>query len=254
VYENSKRELTLASNLAIITFTFMLEKLRRELKKLSDKKKAVILQKYFKTGEGEYGFGDVFLGLTVPQCRTLAIKYKDLSFEDLLKLIRSEIHEERLVALLVMVHNFEHDEMLQRRIYEFYMKNIKFINNWDLVDLSSDKIVGGYLIDKPKSILYKLSDSKNLWERRIAMVSTYHFIKNGEFEDALGIAQKLIEDQADLIQKAVGWMLREVGKRDEKIELEFLAKNYKNMGRTALRYAIEKFPENTRKNYLVGTA
>lgn len=232
----------------------MLEKLRKELKKLSNEKKAATLQKFFKTGEGEYGFGDVFLGLTVPQCRTLAIKYKEIPFEELLILLRSEVHEERLIALLVMVHNFEHYEMLQRRIYEFYMKNIKFVNNWDLVDLSSDKIVGGYLIDKPKAVLYKLSESKNLWERRISMVSTYHFIKNGQFEDALEIAQRLVEDEADLIQKAVGWMLREVGKRDEKLELEFLAKNYKTMGRTALRYAIEKFPENTRKNYLVGTA
>ncbi len=232
----------------------MLEKLRKELKKLSDKKKAAILQKFFKTGEGEYGFGDVFLGLTVPQSRELAIKYKDLNFGELLELLRSEVHEERMVALLVMVYQFEHEEMLQRRIYEFYLKNIKFVNNWDLVDLSSDKIVGAYLMDKPKTVLYKLCESKNLWERRIAMVATYHFIKNDEFEDALEVAQRLIEDEADLIQKAVGWMLREVGKRNEKLELEFLSKNYKKMGRTALRHAIEKFPENTRKNYLVGTA
>lgn len=230
----------------------MLASLQRETKKLGNKKKAAILQRFFKTGEGEYGFGDVFLGLTVPQSRTLAIKYKDLPFEDILKLLHSEIHEERLIALLILVHQFQHEEMLQRRIYEFYLKNTKFINNWDLVDLSSDKIMGGYLIDKPKDILYKLAGSNNLWERRIAMIATYNFIKNGMFDDALKIAKALIEDENDLIQKAVGWMLREVGNRNLRLEEKFLKKNYKNMGRTALRYAIEKFPEKARKEYLNG--
>lgn len=230
----------------------MLASLQRETKKLGNKKKAAILQRFFKTGEGEYGFGDVFLGLTVPQSRTLAIKYKDLPFEDILKLLHSEIHEERLIALLILVHQFQHEEMLQRRIYEFYLKNTKFINNWDLVDLSSDKIMGGYLIDKPKDILYKLAGSNNLWERRIAMIATYNFIKNGMFDDALKIAKALIEDKNDLIQKAVGWMLREVGNRNLRLEEKFLKKNYKNMGRTALRYAIEKFSEKARKEYLNG--
>lgn len=231
----------------------MLDKLRKELKKLSDKKRAAAMQRFFKTAEGEYGFGDVFIGLSVPDSRKLAIKYKDMPFEDLYKLLRSEIHEERLIALLIMVHNFEREEMLQRRIYEFYIKNMKFVNNWDLVDLSSDKIVGGYLIDKPKDILYKLVKSTNLWERRIAMISTYNFIKNNMFDDALSIAEKLIDDQNDLIQKAVGWMLREVGKRNLELEVDFLNKHYKNMGRTALRYSIEKFPEKTRKTYMLGS-
>lgn len=231
----------------------MLDKLRKELKKLSDKKRAAAMQRFFKTAEGEYGFGDVFIGLSVPDSRKLAIKYKDMPFEDLYKLLRSEIHEERLIALLIMVHNFEREEMLQRRIYEFYIKNMKFVNNWDLVDLSSDKIVGGYLIDKPKDILYKLVKSTNLWERRIAMISTYNFIKNNMFDDALSIAEKLIGDQNDLIQKAVGWMLREVGKRNLELEVDFLNKHYKNMGRTALRYSIEKFPEKTRKTYMLGS-
>lgn len=231
----------------------MINSLRKDLKKLSNKKRAEVSQRYFKTGEGEYGFGDVFLGLTVPQTRELAIKYKELDFSDIAELLKSEIHEERLVALLILVHQFKTDEMLQRRIYEFYLKNTKYVNNWDLVDLSADKIVGGYLIDKPKVVLHKLAKSQNLWERRIAMISTYNFIKNNEFEDALIIAENLITDKNDLIQKAVGWMLREVGNRDMDIEVDFLNKHYKNMGRTALRYSIEKFPEKTRKKYLSGT-
>jgi 3-methyladenine DNA glycosylase AlkD len=231
----------------------MLDKLRLDIKKLSNKKRAAVMQRFFKTGEGEYGFGDVFAGLTVPQSRELALKYKDLDFEDIYKLLRSEIHEERLIALLILVHNFQKQELLQRRIYEFYMKNIKFVNNWDLVDLSSDKIVGGYLIDKPKAVLFKLAKSQNVWERRIAMIATFNFIKNGIFDDAIKIAEELIEDQNDLIQKAVGWMLREIGKRDLKTEDAFLKKHYKSMGRTALRYSIERLPENTRKKYLLGT-
>lgn len=231
----------------------MLSKLRREAKRLGNKEKAKVMAGFFKTGEGEYGFGDIFLGLTVPQCRVLAIKYKDLYFADIGELLRSEIHEERLIALLILVHQFAKEEMLQRRIYEFYLKHTKFINNWDLVDLSSDKIVGGYLIDKPKAILYKLAKSNNLWERRIAMISTYNFIKNGEFDDAMGIVEILIDDKNDLIQKAVGWMLREVGNRDLKAEEKFLKIHYRIMGRTALRYAIEKFPENVRKSYLTGS-
>ena len=232
----------------------MLVNLQRDVRKLENKKKAKILAGFFKTGEGEYGFGDVFLGIPVPQSRSIAIKYKDLGFEGILKLLRSEIHEERLIALLILVHQFQHEEMLERRIYEFYLKNTKYINNWDLVDLSADKIVGGYLIDKPKAILYKLAKSTIVWERRIAMVSTYNFIKNNEFDDALGIAEVLVEDKNDLIQKAVGWMLREVGNRNLKAEEKFLKKHYKNMGRTALRYAIEKFPEKVRINYLEGSA
>ncbi len=230
----------------------MLKKLRYDIKKTAEPKKASFLQKFFKTGEGEYGFGDVFIGLTVPKSRELAIKYKDLDFNNILTLLKSQIHEERLIALLILVHQYEKEEMLQRRIYEFYLKNTKYINNWDLVDLSSDKIVGAYLIDKPKDILVKLSKSKNLWERRIAMIATYNFIKNKMFDDTLLIAENLIADENDLIQKAVGWMLREVGNRDLKKEEQFLKKYYKTMGRTALRYAIEKFPQNLRQKYLLG--
>ncbi len=230
----------------------MLTKLRNDIKKSANPKKASFLQRFFKTGEGEYGFGDIFIGLTVPQSRILAIKYKDLDFIDITTLLKSQIHEERLIALLILVHQYQKEEMLQRRIYEFYLKNTKYINNWDLVDLSSDKIVGAYLIDKPKDILIKLSKSNNLWEKRISMIATYSFIKNKMFDDTLLIAQNLIDDENDLIQKAVGWMLREVGNRDLKTEEQFLKKHYKTMGRTALRYAIEKFPESLRKKYLLG--
>lgn len=231
----------------------MINKLRSDINKSANKKRAINLQKYFKTGEGEYGFGDVFVGLTVPKSREIAIKYKDLDFLDITTLLKSQIHEERLIALLILVHKFKNQELLQRRIYEFYLKNTKYINNWDLVDLSSPKIVGAYLIDKPKDILRKLSKSKNMWERRIAIIATFNFINNKMYDDAIIIAQNLIEDENDLIQKAVGWMLREVGKKDLKTEEIFLKKYYKIMGRIALRYAIEKFPEPRRKKYLEGT-
>ena len=210
------------------------------------------MQRFFKTGEGEYGFGDVFIGLTVPQSRNIAIKFKDLEFADIIELLKSKIHEERLIALLILVHKFQKEPLEQRRIYDFYIKNTKYVNNWDLVDLSSDKIVGGYLIDKPKEILVKFANSENIWEKRIAMISTYNFIKNNKFKDSLKIAEILVNDKNDLIQKAVGWMLREIGNRDREQELKFLKKYYKKMGRTALRYALEKFPESLRKKYLLG--
>lgn len=230
----------------------MLSKLLKEVKKLADPKRAKHSAGYFKTGEGEYGYGDVFLGLTVPQCRIIALKYKDLPFEDLGFLLHSEVHEERLIALLIMVYQAEHDEMLERRIYEFYLKNTKFVNNWDLVDLSAPRIVGRYLADKPKTILHKLAKSKSLWERRISIIATFAFIKKGELDESLLIAEELIDDENDLIQKAVGWTLREVGNKNKEVEVEFLNKNYQKMGRTALRYAIEKFPESTRNKYLKG--
>ena len=230
----------------------MLNSLRKDLKKLSNKKKASVLQRFFKTGEGEYGFGDIFIGLTVPQSRKLSIKFKDLDFADIIELLKSKIHEERLIALLILVNKFQNEPLEQRRIYDFYIKNIKFVNNWDLVDLSSDKIIGGYLIDKPKEILVKFANSENIWEKRIAIISTYNFIKNNKFKDSLKIAEILVNDKNDLIQKAVGWMLREIGNRNKEQELKFLKKYYKKMGRMALRYALEKFPESLRKKYLLG--
>ena len=230
----------------------MLKDLQKEVKKLTDNKKAKFLQRFFKTGIGEYGEGDIFAGITVPQSRSLAIKYKDLSFAQISKLLKSKIHEERLIALLILVHNFHENPLGKGRIYEFYLKNTKHINNWDLVDLSSHEIVGEYLLDKPKSILLNLAKSKNLWEKRIAVISTFTFIREREFNTSLKIAKILIEDKHDLIQKAVGWMLREIGKRDLRQEETFLKTHYKKMGRTALRYAIEKFPEGLRQKYLLG--
>jgi 3-methyladenine DNA glycosylase AlkD len=231
----------------------MLKRLKADLNRLADKKKAVFLQRFFKTGRGEYAEGDVFLGITVPQSRKIATKYKTLPYSDIAKLLKSKFHEERLIALLVLVYNFKKaNDKEQEKIYNFYLKNTKYINNWDLVDLSADKIVGVYLENKPKEILTDLARSESLWERRISMIATFHFIKNNKFEYALKIAGLLINDKHDLIQKAVGWMLREIGKRSFETEEKFLMKHYKNMGRTVLRYAIEKFPEETRLLYLRG--
>lgn len=229
--------------------------LRKDLHKLANSQKAKILAGFFKTGEGEYGNGDVFLGITVPQSRAIAHRFKNLPKDQIKQLFKSKIHEERLIAILLLVHNFEEgDEKKQKEIFEFYLKQIEHINNWDLVDLSADKIFGGYLIGKDKNILLKLAKSKNLWERRISIIATYSFIKfQKEYEWTFKIAEILLNDQYDLIQKAVGWMLREVGKNiSQEIEQEFLNKYYKDMPRTTLRYAIERFPEATRKNYLAG--
>jgi len=227
--------------------------LKKELHKYGSKSKAKILQRFFKTGKGQYGEADIFLGVTVPNTRKIARKYSDLAFSDIKRLLKSKIHEERLTALLILVDAFEKaDERTQKKIANFYLKNTKYINNWDLVDLSADKIVGKYLIDKPKKVLYTLAGSKNLWKRRIAIMSTFYFIKQHKYQDTLKLAKILIKDEHDLIQKAVGWMLREIGNRSLKIEETFLKRHYKKMPRTMLRYSIEKFPEKKRLNYLKG--
>ena len=247
----------------------MFKKLKTDLEKLKNPEKAVVYQRFFKTGLGQYGEGDIFLGISVPESRKIAIKYKDLPFSDITKLLKSKIHEERLIALLLLVHNFTsslrapiksgRSNLLskQKKIYEFYLKHTKYINNWDLVDLSAPKIVGVYLMDPPladdsRKVLYDLAKSDNLWERRISIIATYQFIwKKKEYKDTFKIAEMLLEDKHDLIQKAVGWMLREVGKRiSQNVEEQFLKEHYHKMGRTALRYAIERFPEKLRKRYL----
>ena len=231
-------------------FYSSVSKLRKELRSRASPQKAKLLAGFFKTGKGEYGEGDVFLGVTVPETRKIAIKYCDLSLADIAKLIRSEIHEERLLALLILVHKFEEgDDSCRNKIFNFYLKNTKYINNWDLADLTAPKIVGAYLVNRPRGILYKLAGSKSLWERRIAILATYAFIKAGDFKDALIISEILLNDAHDLIHKAVGWMLREVGKRSQTAEKQFLKKYYKTMSRTMLRYAIERFPERLRKAY-----
>ena len=230
----------------------MLEELRNDLKKKADKKKAAFLSRFFKTGEGEYGQGDVFLGLTVPESRKLAKKYENMEFGDLEKLLASKFHEERIIALFILVSKFQKGtEAEKEKIYNFYIKNRKGVNNWDLVDLSAPKIAGQFLENKDKSILYKFAESKNIWERRISILSTFYFIYKGDCKDALKIAYILKDDKHDLIQKAVGWMLREVGKRCSlEAEEEFLKKYHKTMPRTMLRYAIEKFSPRKRKYYL----
>lgn len=230
----------------------MVNGLQKDLKNLANKEKAKHLQRFFKTGPGQYGAGDLFLGITVPDQRAIVKKYKNLEIKDLKEAIASKFHEERLTALLILVEKFlKADEHGKKEIFDFYIKNRRGINNWDLVDLTAPKIIGAYLADKDKALLYQFAKSKDLWERRIAMLSCFYYIYQGDCRDALKIAEILKDDKEDLIQKAVGWMLREVGKRCSKEkEEEFLKKHYKTMPRTMLRYAIERFPEKERKSWL----
>jgi 3-methyladenine DNA glycosylase AlkD len=230
-----------------------LKQLKAETLALKNPAKAQILQNFFKTNPGEYGEGDIFYGITVPESRKLAIKYSSLSLEEIESLLKSEIHEERLIAVLILVHNYKNgSDSTKQEIYNFYLSNTKRINNWDLVDLSAHKILGAHLLNKPRDILYKLSSSSNLWDRRIAIISTFHFIRNSDFHDTLKLAKILLKDNHDLIHKSVGWMLREIGKRDLPVLESFLKQYYKQMPRTMLRYAIERFPEEKRQAYLKG--
>ncbi|MFZ5391237.1 MAG: DNA alkylation repair protein [Patescibacteria group bacterium] len=222
-------------------------------KKQASPAKARVLQRFFKTGLGEYGEGDVFWGLTVPQIRNLVKEYGDLlDFGEIRHFLKSKVHEQRLFALLVLVKKFEAaDEKSKQQIYNFYLRNCQFINNWDLVDLSADKIVGAYLWRRPKDVLFRLALSKNIWQRRIAVLATFYFIKQGDSKETLFLAGLLLKDQHDLIQKAVGWMLREVGKRCSIDELKkFLDKHASVMPRTMLRYSIERLPLSVRQRYL----
>ena len=227
--------------------------IRRKLQQLGSKDKAKVLQRFFKTGPGEYGEGDVFIGVRVPELRKLVKKYPDITIKEVMQLLRSTIHEERLFALLILVSKYSKgNETVKKRIYELYLQNTKFINSWDLVDGSAQHIVGAFLMDKSKEPIYRLAKSDNLWERRIAILSTFHFIKHDNYSETLKISKILLTDEQDLIHKAVGWMLREIGKRHISTEEIFLKKYYKRMPRTMLRYAIEKFPESKRKKYLRG--
>jgi 3-methyladenine DNA glycosylase AlkD len=233
--------------------TNSLKNLERELINHKNPKKAQLLARFFKTGPREYGEGDFFLGITVPVSRGFARKYAELSFPDIGKLLKNKYHEARLVALLILVHNYKKakTEKEKKKIFNFYLTQTKYINNWDLVDLSASYIVGDYLLDKDRKILEKLARSKNIWERRITVIATFAFIYRGEPEWTFQITRILLKDPHDLIQKAVGWMLREVGKRVSEKKLEnFLDKNTKNMSRITLRYAIERLPESKRKYYL----
>jgi len=230
-----------------------LKDIRKKIESEKNPKQAVILQRFFKTGKGEYGEGDVFYGIKVPVQRTIAKMFNDLSLDDLKELIHSKIHEERLIAAFILIDQYKKgDEKKKKTVFDFYLRNRKGINNWDLVDLSAPKIVGEHLLNKEKDLLYKFARSKDLWEKRIAILSTHTFIREHFFEDTVNISEILLQDKDDLIHKAVGWMLREIGNRDMQVEEEFLVKHYKKMPRTMLRYAIEKFPEKKRKDYLEG--
>jgi 3-methyladenine DNA glycosylase AlkD len=229
------------------------EEIRKQLRKLSNKEKAKDLQRFFKTGPGEYGEGDVFLGIRVPELRKVAKEYQAVTIREVKKLLKSSIHEERLLALLILVRMVSKgNETERKKIYELYLKNTRFVNNWDLVDGSAEHIVGAFLMNKSKAPLYHLAESENLWERRISIMSTFHFIKHNQFSETLKISKTLLSDKEDLIHKAVGWMLREIGKRDLLTEENFLEQHYMAMPRTMLRYAIERFSESKRKWYLFG--
>ena len=227
--------------------------LKKSIKDSSDKKQSEILQRFFKTGPGEYGEGDVFLGIKVPVLRKIAKENIDVKLNEIVLLLNSAFHEERLVALFIMVQKYSKAGQEEKeKIFNTYIKNIEKINNWDLVDLSAPLIVGAYLFDKDKTILFNYAKSKNLWKKRIAILSSFYFIKQGMFDVTLRLSKILLNDTHDLIHKAAGWMLREIGKRDLRTEEDFLIKYYKNMPRTMLRYAIEKFPERKRQLYLKG--
>lgn len=230
-----------------------LSAIQTELRKLADKEIAEHSRRFFKTGKGQYGEGDVFLGIRVPVLRQTAKKYLSAPLSVCQGLLKSKYHEERLFALILLVLAYKKaDPDGQKLIYDFYLGNTRYVNNWDLVDLSAHYIVGAYLRDQDKKPLYRLAVSENLWERRIAIISTLDFIRHNEFSDALAISEILLSDTHDLIHKAVGWMLREIGKRDLAAEEGFLKKHYQKMPRTMLRYAIEKFEEEKRKSYLMG--
>lgn len=226
---------------------------KKALRAHANTAKAEVLQSFFKTGPGEYGEGDVIIGVSVADIRKVAKKILELPFPEIGRLLRSSIHEERLCGILILVERFKtSDDIGQRCIVDFYLAHTGHVNNWDLVDMSADKILGAYLITRPRSVLRKLARSKLLWNRRIAVVSTFAFIRNDDLDDTFAISDMLLHDTHDLIRKAVGWMLREAGKRDQKRLEAFLEPRYRNMPRTMLRYAIERFPEAKRQRYLKG--
>ena len=226
---------------------------QKELRALASPAIATVSQSFFKTGKGQYGEGDVFLGIKVPVLRALAKRHREAGLDTVGTLLASHFHEERLFALLLLMQFYQRaGDREQAAAYRLYLDSTDRINNWDLVDVSAPHIVGKHLQDRPRKVLYTLARSPHLWERRIAIIATLHFIRRNDFADTLGIASALLQDEHDLMHKAVGWMLREVGKRDLTVEEGFLQQHYRGMPRTMLRYAIERFPEQKRKNYLYG--
>lgn len=228
--------------------------IRNELRKLSNPEIAAHSQRFFKTGKGEYGEGDRFLGIRVPEQRKIAKKHMDLPLDEAEKLLQSEYHEDRLTAIFILVNKFQKaDSETREKIFDLYLKNTHRINNWDLVDSSAPVIAGDWLQGRSREILYSLAESGSLWERRIAIMATFSFIGKNDFDDTLKIADLLMNDPHDLLHKATGWMMREVGKRDQSLLITYLMPRYANMPRTMLRYAIEKLPEPKRKAFLKGT-
>lgn len=228
--------------------------IHQALKDLADPTIAEHSQRFFKTGKGEYGEGDQFLGIRVPVLRAQTKLHRATTLDEIQQLLESPFHEGRLFALLLLVYKFNKgDSATKTAIYQLYLNNTDHVNNWDLVDSSAPQIVGAYLEMRDRQVLYGLVQSHSLWERRIAIMATFQFIRNHQFEDTLQLSKQLLGDKEDLIHKAVGWMLREVGKRDGAVERDFLNMHYQHMPRTMLRYAIEKFPKQERTAYLAGT-
>jgi 3-methyladenine DNA glycosylase AlkD len=228
--------------------------LRSRLRRAADPSSVPVLQRFFRTGPGEYAEGDVFIGVRVPALRAICRDCGAVDRAAVLTLLRSRVHEERLLALLLLVRDFAAGDPAARRdIYRAYLANTRWINNWDLVDGSAPAIVGGFLAGRSRAPLRRLARSRSLWERRIAIVSTLHFIRRGELADTFAITDDLLDDDHDLIHKAAGWMLREAGKQDGDALRRFLAPRCAQMPRTMLRYAIERFPEAERRRYLRGT-
>lgn len=225
--------------------------IQQELESYSTPEKKEFLPYFFKTGKGQYGEGDKFLGVVVPDTRKVAKKHKQIDFADVATLLDNEYHECRLCALLILVERFKKATEDERKmIYDFYLSKTRFINNWDLVDLSARDIVGEYLVDKDRTDLYRLADSSLLWDQRIAVVSTYTFIRKNDFKDIIALSEKLLNHKHDLMHKVIGWMLREAGKRDKSVLIAFLDKHYKEMPRTMLRYSIEKLSPEERAYYM----
>jgi 3-methyladenine DNA glycosylase AlkD len=228
--------------------------IRARLRRRADGARVPVLQRFFKTGPGEYAEGDLFIGVTVPDLRAVCREWRDAGLPEILELLASPVHEERLLALMMMVETFKRGTDPEKRdIYRLYLSSTKFVNNWDLVDSSAAQIVGAWLFTRSRAPLRRLARSESIWERRIAIVATHFFIRQGEIEETFQIADLLLADDHDLIHKATGWMLREAGKRDLDAERRYLKKRYGRMPRTMLRYAIERFPEPERRRYLAGT-
>lgn len=225
--------------------------LEQELQTKKDDQRAKISASFFKTGKGQYGEGDIFIGITVPALRTIAKQYNALSLKELEYFLQNPIHEYRFIALIILTNRFaKATEKEKKEIFDFYIQQRKYINNWDLIDTTTPHIVGAYLFDKEKTILYEFAQSPFLWERRIAILATFYFLKRKHYKETVAIAEILLKDKEDLIHKATGWMLRELGKMDQKTEEMFLKKHSQKMPRTMLRYALERFPEEKRKLYM----